>query len=260
MEKMFKKKLLNLKKESEPSTFEKAIFSSDIDPFQLDDNDSCEKAISRKQEEIIQSIEKYALKKIQKSSPEKDFGKIQSDGAEIVLKPRLTLNKEIGEVLLRGKRNDQLKVIFVSEAARALEEITTEEDPFLGQLKLCFPDSASKLFQKMVQAMNLDPEEIIVYPIEGFGIDLLEDIEQLCANFNIKILVTLGSKSAQRILERSDRLTMFHGQFFLKKFKNGVQVQVISLFHPSILETNVNMKKTAWVDMQKIMRYLENLS
>jgi len=260
MDKIFKKKLLDLKTKSAPKTFEAAIFSSDIDPFQLEENHFAEEFISKNQQEMIHSMEKFVLKKIHESSPEKDFGKIQSDGAEIVVKPRLELNEEVREVLLKNKNMNQIKVLFVSEAARTLEELNPDEDQFLSQLKLCFPDSASKLFQKMVQAMNLAPHEVIVYPIESFGTDLLGDIEQLCSKFNIKIVVTLGSKSAQRVLERNDRLTMFHGQFFTKKFKNGLQTQVTSLFHPSILETNVNMKKTAWVDMQKIMHYLENLS
>jgi uracil-DNA glycosylase family 4 len=60
------------------------------------------------------------------------------------------------------------------------------------------------------------------------------------------------------VLKSTDRLAQVHGQFFSRKIGEKT-FQVVPLFHPSIIETNQNMKKTAWADMQKIMKHLKKL-
>jgi uracil-DNA glycosylase family 4 len=71
--------------------------------------------------------------------------------------------------------------------------------------------------------------------------------------------VTLGANSTHKILKVQDRLTQLHGQFFNRKIENIGTFIVVPLFHPSIIENNQNMKKTAWTDMQKIMKQLKKL-
>jgi hypothetical protein len=36
----------------------------------------------------------------------------------------------------------------------------------------------------------------------------------------------------------------------------GCDIQVAPLFHPSVIASNINMKKSTWADMQKIMQAL----
>lgn len=69
----------------------------------------------------------------------------------------------------------------------------------------------------------------------------------------------LRGEPPSKILKSNDRLSLVHGEFFTRKIGDETSIQVVPLFHPSIIETNQNMKKTAWVDMQKIMKHLKKL-
>jgi len=57
-----------------------------------------------------------------------------------------------------------------------------------------------------------------------------------------------------------DRLATIHGEIVdlsLKLIQDQAYFfNMMPLFHPQILLINPNMKKTAWADMQKAMRFL----
>ncbi|HLW56502.1 MAG TPA: hypothetical protein VKY27_03900, partial [Bacteriovoracaceae bacterium] len=91
------------------------------------------------------------------------------------------------------------------------------------------------------------------------GVSLFEDIVKLTKEYRPLVIITLGAKATSAVLKTNDRLAQVHGQFFNRKLIDSYEVQVVPLFHPNIIETNQNMKKTAWIDMQKIMKYLKKL-
>ncbi len=82
---------------------------------------------------------------------------------------------------------------------------------------------------------------------------------RIAAFYKPEVIVTLGAKATHKILKGQERLAMVHGQFFVRKIENVGTMTIVPLFHPSIIESNQNMKKTAWSDMQKIMQHLKKL-
>jgi uracil-DNA glycosylase family 4 len=111
----------------------------------------------------------------------------------------------------------------------------------------------------MVTAMKLKPENVVVFSVDKDGEDNSRQVMEAAAFFRPEVIITLGAKAAHKILKGNDRLSNIHGQFFKRDIDEVGAFQVVPLFHPSIIETNQNMKKTAWADMQKIMKHLKKL-
>jgi len=112
----------------------------------------------------------------------------------------------------------------------------------------------------MIQAMKLESHEVMIFPLEAQDeVDGSSDVLRVAEYFRPEVVITLGANATSKILKSNDRLSIIHGQFFSRKYVDDSNFQIIPLFHPSIIETNQNMKKTAWGDMQKIMKYLKKL-
>jgi DNA polymerase len=164
-------------------------------------------------------------------------------------------------ISLENKVPEQVKVLFVSEKFRSWEEIEPElKSGLINELLAGFPLKTAELFERMITAMKLVASEVIIFPVEGSDeSDFSRYVMEVAAYYRPEIIVTLGAKAAQKILKSNDRLSMVHGQFFNRRMSETGNFQVVPLFHPSIIETNQNMKKTAWADMQKIMKHLKKL-
>ena len=152
-------------------------------------------------------------------------------------------------------------MIFITENFRPMSEAQPElkVSGFLNELILGLPLKTAELFERMILAMKFMPDEVLIYPVEAGENDLSLEVMKLAAFFRPEVLITLGAKATQNILKNNDRLSMTHGQFFIRKINDSLTVNLIPLFHPSIIESNQNMKKTAWADMQKIMKHLKKL-
>ncbi len=225
--------------------------------------------------QVIESLERFAQEKADKENTQI----LKIDGGEIILKEEqdwsgfdqvqspdklrevLKLEGEYLDLILSNKSPGEVKVLFVSEKFRPLVEAKTElQNGFINELIVAFPLKTAELFERMIGAMKLEPKEVIIFPAEGSdGKDFSEDVLTLTACFRPSLVVTLGASATSKILKSNDRLSVIHGQFFSRKLGEGQSVQIVPLFHPSIIETNQNMKKTAWADMQKIMKSLKKL-
>lgn len=266
MEKLFKQNLLNLRNPQSPSTFSEALLGQ---PCWIQKRPS-QKVVTLKnsdseKKQVIESLENFAL-------THAVDGKVQLDQAEIVLKQKTAATMgelldylrpapEVLKVLLSSKALGEVRVIFITENLRCWDEVVSElKTGFINELLMGLPLKTAEFFERMIYAMKLLPEEVIVYPIDDAGVDLSGDIFSLSAYFKPEIVITLGAKATSKILKSNDRLSLVHGQFFTRESELGSSFQIVPLFHPSIIETNLNMKKTAWVDMQKIMKHLKKLS
>jgi uracil-DNA glycosylase family 4 len=69
-------------------------------------------------------------------------------------------------------------------------------------------------------------------------------------------VVTLGAFASNLLLEGQERLSKIHGNFFPRSFSDNFHTQIVPLFHPNFLLINPSMKKSAWMDMQKIMDFV----
>lgn len=279
MDGLFKQKLLSLRNPQSPRTFGEALLG-DVSWLKKASQrapvaQTPAKEVFSEKVQVIESLERFAQEKTAelktnilkveggeihlRSEPGWDDLK-QFDSAEKLIS-HLKLDPNLLQVVLQGKRPKIVKALFVSETFRPWQEVTPElKGGLIDELLAGFPLKTAEFFERMIRAMKLTPEEVIIFPVEGNdGSDFASDVMEVAAFYRPEVIITLGAKATQKILKSNDRLSMVHGQFFNRRMGEQDSFQVVPLFHPSIIETNQNMKKTAWADMQKIMKHLKKL-
>lgn len=125
------------------------------------------------------------------------------------------------------------------------------------------------LLGKMIAAMKLGKGEFNRFPFN----EALEDVFDLSGNlsspdaatqdlfstinkYKPQVVVTLGATVTNILLGKREKLSGIHGQFFEKSIStdDGThQYSIMPIFHPDFLVINPNMKRTAWIDLQKVM-------
>ena len=113
-----------------------------------------------------------------------------------------------------------------------------------------------ELLTKMIQAMKLSNDEYSILEIEAEKKGKLEEIKGQILAEKPSVVITLGAFASNLLLEGQERLSKIHGNFFPRSFSDNFHTQIVPLFHPSFLLINPGMKKSAWMDMQKIMDFL----
>ena len=274
MDDLFKRKLQGLRQTSEPKTFAEAVYG-DLEFDQevsLEETPAVKAEVFSEREQVLTSLEQFAQEKASTQEP------LKFPGGEIAIKPEpgweeviipgsfeelsihLTLSPDLKELSLNKKKIGQLKALFVSENFRTWEEIQPElTEGFINEILPAFPLKTSELFTRMLQAMKFDPQEILLYPSERAGESLAQEVIEVAGFYQPEVIITLGAKATHRILKTQERLSMVHGQFFQRRIGPSLNIPVVPLFHPSIIENSPGMKKTAWADMQKIMKHLKKL-
>jgi len=153
--------------------------------------------------------------------------------------------KKIDVTVQPSDLNDK-KIVFLGDT---FDQSTNQED----------------LLAKMIQAMKLNPQNQIRLKIDAelesivnkkheshpLYRKLLEDLESLKPD----VIVTLGATATHLLLNKKEKLSSIHGQIF--------PIQLIELktffcpvFHPDFLVINPNMKRTAWMDLLKVIDFL----
>jgi uracil-DNA glycosylase family 4 len=275
MDELFKQNLARLRAPLKPKTFSEVLAHGWVFRKKIKDSNPQDKDQSYSEKaQVLDSLNRFA-----QEIPELQEGKsLRVEGGELAIKPsgdwpellempdlasltkQLSLPAEILNIVLKHKAPQQVKVLFITENFRAWEEIAPElKGGLLDELLCGFPVKTAELFERMIVAMKLEAAEVIHYPVEDAHKDLSLEAISLAAFFGVEVVITLGAKATQKILKTADRLTLIHGQFFQRQLADRGSFTFVPLFHPSIIETNQNMKKTAWTDMQKIMRHLKKL-
>jgi hypothetical protein len=277
MDSLFKQKLLTLRNPPPATSFSEALLrdTSWLKAPPREAKPNLPKEQFSEKVQVIESLERFA----QEKATELKTNILKVDGGEVHLKTdpgwddlnhfnsladlkaELKLDSKYLDIVLQDKEPSKVTVLFVSEKFRNWDEVSSElKSGFINELIAGFPVKTAELFERMILAMKLDPSEVIVYPVEGTDeSDYSKDVMEVAAFYKPEIIITLGAKATQKILKSNDRLTVVHGQFFNRSMSDRGNFQVVPLFHPSIIETNQNMKKTAWADMQKIMKHLKKL-
>lgn len=277
MDSLFKQKLLTLRNPPPAASFSEALLgdTSWLKAPPREKKVSLPKEQFSEKVQVIESLERFA----QEKATELKTNILKVEGGEVHLKTEpgwddlnhfnsyaeltagLKLDERYLDIVLKDKTPEKVSVLFVSEKFRSWDEVSTElKTGFINELIAGFPLKTAELFERMILAMKLDPSEVIVFPVEGTDeADYSKDVMEVAAFYKPEIIITLGAKATQKILKSNDRLTVVHGQFFNRSMSDRGNFQVVPLFHPSIIETNQNMKKTAWADMQKIMKHLKKL-
>lgn len=273
MEQIFKQNLLTLRNPENPKTFSDALFPNSLwkplkkTPVSKPKTDILISDEYSEKKQVLESFERFAQEKI-KESPS---GVVEIQGGELAQKSiatweasadlsSLTLPSQFLDVIVKNKKPGKVQAIFVTETFRNWEEVEKDlKEGLINELLVGFPQKTAEFFERMILAMKLMPDEVLLYPVEFAGKDFSSEVITIAAHFRPEVIITLGAKATQKILKVNDRLTLIHGQFFARELEDGHSFQVVPLFHPSIIETNQNMKKTAWTDMQKIMKHLKKL-
>jgi len=125
------------------------------------------------------------------------------------------------------------------------------------------------LLGKMILAMKLKKDEFARLPFN----EALEDINELEKNLDQpsketlelysciienkpEVVVSLGATVTNILFGRREKLSGIHGQFIEKTVtvdSKSHTFTLMPLFHPDFLTINPNMKRTAWIDLQKVM-------
>lgn len=141
---------------------------------------------------------------------------------------------------------ENLKVIFVGEQPKDFSEEAKNSDllsKMISAMKLA-DGSFSRIF------LEKDKEEA-----KGQWNSCLQKVSTL----NEVVVVSLGAMATNVILGRKERLSRIHGQEFTLIAQSDQKESTLSVypvFHPDILQINPNMKRSAWMDLQKVMQKL----
>lgn len=260
------------KKPKTPETFAEALLG-DLDLSHLSGTPSTATAENLTEKAVLlESFTQFAEEQLSES-PE---GVMSFPGGELALKPttkegpfkpRFTSRGDwsssqevrLGQATWSALRADkeQVSVLFIGEALLGNEALETEIKTIRPEFLLSFSPPVADLFQKMVQAMKLSVSEYALTTLQDVHgeretKDLLEEIHWLRPRY----VVPLGARATQSLLGARERLASVHGKFFPLTQMEGSEIQVVPLFHPSVIASNINMKKSTWADMQKIMQAL----
>jgi hypothetical protein len=132
-----------------------------------------------------------------------------------------------------------------------LDDIDPEDAPEIVPFSLI--ESSQDLLGKMIGAMNLKMGQFVRFPrFKG------ESGHQLFTlgmeYFKPKYIVSLGATATNDAL-----FSGVHGQVHKVVTEvngNKIEMSIFPLFHPQLLEINQSMKRTAWIDMKKLMEVL----
>ncbi len=157
-------------------------------------------------------------------------------------------------VLERGSRSARL--MFVGEAPGETEDNTGI--PFVG--------AAGQLFDKYLEAVGIDREEIYVCNIlkcrPPHNRDPLPEEQEACMEYlreqvrlvRPRIIVCLGRIAAMRLISPDFKITREHGKFF----KRG-NFLMCAVYHPSALLRDPSKKEESLRDMLAIAAEYEKL-
>lgn len=178
------------------------------------------------------------------------------------------LDTEIDPIELKGIEAAPLVKTPVATVTTVVPVVTQQ-----GKAPLCevlfvgdsYNGEGEDLLGRMISAMKLGTNEFYRFPMN----EALENVSDLSANLENpetatmelhqfilekrpKIVVSLGATVTNIMLGRREKLSGIHGQFFDKTI-GECHFSLMPLFHPDFLVINPNMKRTAWIDLQKVM-------
>lgn len=152
-----------------------------------------------------------------------------------------------------GVGNPKAELVFVGEGPGRDEDLQGE--PFVGR--------AGKLLTQMIEAMSLKREDVYIANVVKCRPpeNRLPEKDEIatCSPFLMrqldvirpKVICCLGSCSAQTLLQTTQGISKFRGEWF--DFRG---TKLIATYHPAYLLRNPGAKGEVWKDLQKVMAVL----
>jgi uracil-DNA glycosylase len=152
-----------------------------------------------------------------------------------------------------GTGNPNAQLMFVGEGPGRDEDLSGE--PFVGR--------AGKLLTDMIKAMGLQREDVYIANVVKCRPpeNRLPEKDEIatCSPFLMrqidtikpKVICTLGSCSAQTLLQTTQGISKLRGEWF--DFRDS---KLMPTYHPAYLLRNPGAKPEVWKDLQKVMAVL----
>jgi DNA polymerase len=152
-----------------------------------------------------------------------------------------------------GVGNPKADLVFVGEGPGRDEDMQGE--PFVGR--------AGKLLTQMIEAMGLGRQDVYICNVVKCRPpeNRLPEKDEIstCSPFLLrqlgvigpKVICCLGSCSAQTMLQTTQGISRFRGEWF--DFRGS---KLIATYHPAYLLRNPAAKGEVWKDLQKVMAVL----
>jgi DNA polymerase len=152
-----------------------------------------------------------------------------------------------------GVGNPKADLLFVGEGPGHDEDLQAE--PFVGR--------AGKLLTQMIEAMGLKRSDVYIANIVKCRPpeNRLPEKDEIAtcspylmrqiAAINPKVIVCLGACSAQTLLQTTQGISKFRGEWF--DFRGS---KLMATYHPAYLLRNPPAKADVWKDLQKVMAIL----
>lgn len=152
-----------------------------------------------------------------------------------------------------GVGDPKAEIVFVGEAPGRDED--AQGEPFVGR--------AGVLLNKMIEAMGLKRQDVYItnivkcrppgnrYPLPSEVEEYLPIVLGEIAAIRPKVVVTLGNLAHQSLLKTKVGIMALHG-----KFQDFGGTQLLPTFHPAYLLRNPEMKREAWEDLKKVIKFL----
>ena len=152
-----------------------------------------------------------------------------------------------------GVGNPKAELVFVGEGPGRDED--AQGEPFVGR--------AGKLLTQMIEAMGLRRQDVYICNVVKCRPpeNRLPEKDEIatCSPYLLrqlgaiepKVICCLGSCSAQTMLQTTEGISRFRGQWF--DFRGS---KLIATYHPAYLLRNPAAKGEVWKDLQKVMAVL----
>jgi len=165
---------------------------------------------------------------------------------------RCKLHKARKQIVF-GVGNPKAELVFVGEGPGRDED--EQGEPFVGR--------AGKLLTQMIEAMSLKREDVYICNVVKCRPpeNRLPEKDEIatCSPFlqrqlgviAPKVICCLGACSAQTLLETTQGISRFRGEWF--DYRGA---KLIATYHPAYLLRNPAAKGEVWKDLQKVMAHL----
>jgi DNA polymerase len=238
------------------------------------DQQQTDEAPSHEKKHILESLKEFAVKEAIENKVEFSGGEIRLKTPIVETKSQTELlniwqdllkpiGQQIGQSLdlVHELKNSPIKVLFVGDFSK-------------GSMNQCFQGEVREMLLKMISAMKLGPTDFALttlvkqskFPegkLKELGRESLQLIQHEILYYKPQFVISLGAFSTTLLLGTEERLSSIHGEFFEREIQSvdGIKhtYQIMPIFHPEFLLINPNMKKTTWVDLQKVMKILGHL-
>jgi uracil-DNA glycosylase family 4 len=244
-----------------------------VESLVIDDQPS-DQTSSHEKKHILESLKEFAVKEAVENKVEFSGGEIRLKSPIVETKTQTELlniwhdllkpvGQQLGQSLdlVHELKNPPIQVLFVGDFSK-------------GNLEQCFQGEVREMLLKMISAMKLNPSDFALttlvkqskFPegrLKELGRESLPLIQHEIMYYKPQFVISLGAFPTTLLLGTEERLSSIHGEFFEREIHSADGIkhtyQIMPIFHPEFLLINPNMKKTTWVDLQKVMKILGHL-